>query len=187
MLYLVTGASASGKSEYAENLARQCHLARPAGRLFYVATMYPCDEECHARIRKHRLQRQNKGFDTVECYVEPERIAADREDVLLLECMSNLLANEMYLPKGRIRERGSGADAQNRSAIIEPVLQLADRAGDLIVVTNEVFSDGIAYDGETREYIRLLGQINVSLAKRAQQVTEVVCGIPLQQKGGGEH
>ena len=63
MLTLVIGGAASGKSEYAE--ARVLTLP---GRRIYIATMEPFDDECRARIRKHRAMRAEKGFETVECY-----------------------------------------------------------------------------------------------------------------------
>lgn len=184
MLYLITGGSGSGKSEYAEKLAVDRHQKKRTGGFYYVATMYPSkDEESQRRIRRHRRIRKNKGFETIECCSELEKIAAEPEDVLLLECMSNLLANEMYLESGRIKARDEAACSQAEEAILYPVLKLAEKAGDVILVTNEVFSDGIEYDAETEVYIRLLGVINQKLAVAAEGVVEVVCGIPLAVKG----
>ena len=50
--------------------------------------------------------------------------------------------------------------------------------------TNEISSDGIEYDGETKMYISLLGRINSALSKRADKVYEVVYGIPIEIKRG---
>ena len=184
MLYLITGGSGSGKSAYAERLAVDRHQKKKRGGFYYIATMYPSkDGESQRRIRRHRNMRKDKGFETIECYSELEKLTAEPEDVLLLECMSNLLANEMYLDPGRIKERGEAAAAQLEKAIIRPVLRLAQQAGDVILVTNEVFSDGMEYEAETEAYIRLLGTVNQRLAKEAEGVIEVVCGIPLAVKG----
>lgn len=206
MLYLITGGSGSGKSEYAEKLAVRLYQTRRAsqmlnnigtpentrvsvdnrtpeepGRLIYVATMFPYhDEESRRRIARHRQQRAGKGFSTLECFCGAERIAAEPGDVLLLDCMSNLLANEMYLEEGSVKDRGNLAGRQAEEAIVKPLLSLGTRA-ELVVVTNEVFSDGALYDAESMMYIALLGLINTRLAERAAQVTEVVCGIPLRR------
>lgn len=191
MLYLVTGGSASGKSEYAEKLAMKLHEERfPQGKLYYVATMAVYDEECRRRVEKHRAMRSGKGFDTVECQTCLEQVEAAEGDVLLVECLSNLLANEMYQEQGRIRARLSAAGdpaeealRQAEEAVVRPLLALADRAGGLVAVTNEVFSDGARYDEEMETYLMLLGRINARLAEAAQGVTEVVCSIPVAQKG----
>ncbi len=183
MLYLVTGGSGSGKSEYAERLARSCFesLAAP-GRLYYIATMYPGkDPENHRRIQRHRQMREGKGFLTRECFCHLERLEAEPGDVLLVECMSNLLANEMYLEGGGLAD---AAEKESADVVTAPVLRLARQAAGVVVVTNEVFSDGVKYDEETARYLRLLGAINGELAREAEGVVEVVYSIPLWRKGG---
>ena len=52
-----------------------------------------------------------------------------------------------------------------------------------MIVTNQIFEDGIIYEPETMEYIRNLGQINQQLAEMADSVIEVVAGIPIFIKG----
>ncbi len=184
MLYVVTGGSGSGKSEFAEALAEEIHRKWfGRGKLYYAATMYPQDEECRQRIRRHRSMRQGKGFLTVECCTGIENLAADGEDVVLLECMSNLLANEMYLEAGRIKSRNKEAYWELCQAVLQPVWELSRRAGCLIVVTNEVFSDGRIYDQETNKYLDLLGSTNRILARKAEGVAEVVYTIPVWVKG----
>lgn len=184
MLYMVSGGSGSGKSEYAEKIAVLAHRSEyQSGNLYYIATMYPYDEECHVRIQKHRHMRSNKGFQTVECYTGLENVMAGDGDVVLLECMSNLLANEMYREDGRIGAKERAGDLQLEGAILEPVRKLAKKAGVFIIVTNEVFSDGAFYEKETEEYVRFLGKINTELAKLADSVIEVVYSIPIYHKG----
>lgn len=189
MLYLVTGGSGSGKSGYAEQLAvRLHHSMDEAGKLYYVATMYPYDEtETAQRIARHRAMRQGKGFETREQYTDIGCIDPDRRDVLLIECMSNLLANEMYMDDGSLREIQDIKDLCESAdcAIIGPILDMAGSAFAVVVVTNEIFSDGSAEycDTETRNYIRLLGYINRRLGMYADETTEVVCGIPVRMKG----
>lgn len=200
MLHVITGGSGSGKSEYAESAAVKAFEKLQnkegadqngetaaadggGGRLYYVATMQPFDDECLKRIARHRKMRAKKGFSTIECYTRLEEVQAKKEDVILLECMSNLAANERYAQKGRIRGNGKDALQQAKEAIIDPVLALCKSAGCVVIVTNEVFSDGMNYDEESREYCRLLGFINQELAKKADSVVEVVCSIPVCRKG----
>ena len=186
MLHIVYGGSASGKSSYAESFAMSL---QGEGRLLYIATMYPykwntteIDPETMQRIERHRAMRADKGFDTVECYRHVEHIVAKRQDVLLLECMSNLLANEMYLEP----DSNAGSDmAETMSPvsnkIVQALIDLSARVQELVIVTNDVFSDGgsLTYDESTREYVKNLAEINCALAREAATVTEVVCGIPV--------
>lgn len=199
MLHIVYGGSASGKSSYAESFAMSL---QGDGRLLYIATMYPykwntteIDPETMQRIERHRAMRADKGFDTVECYRHVEHIVAKRQDVLLLECMSNLLANEMYLEQdsddgglaktmSEVEKAGVGMSktlSPVSKKIVQALVNLSTRVQELVIVTNDVFSDGgsLTYDESTREYVKNLAEINCALARVAETVTEVVCGIPV--------
>ena len=176
MLILVTGGSGSGKSEYAEGIA--VSLAERDGLpLYYIAAMKPYGEEGKRRVERHRRLRAGKGFQTVERYVALKGQELPEEGVVLLECLSNLTANEMFEPEGA----GDGTE----EAVLAGVKALSGRSRHLVVVTNDIFSDGITYDEVTGLYQERLGHINRELAARAEQVTEVVCGIPLQLKKEG--
>ena len=96
MFLVITGGSGSGKSAYAE----QCVLDFGPAERIYIATMYPFDEECDRRIRRHREMRRQKQFSTLECYTGLKTADIPEDSVVLLECMSNLTANEMYQEGG---------------------------------------------------------------------------------------
>lgn len=191
MLYLVTGGSGSGKSAYAEKAAVNLYADRKSGgRLYYVATMYPYEDgETEQRIEKHRSMRRGRGFETIECYTELAALEKNVicRDVLLLECMSNLLANEMFLAAGGLRAEEeddietASLYERTEERILAPIMRMAQSGGCVVVVTNEIFSDGRAgqYDNDTRRYIELLGYINRRLAEPADCCVEVVCGIPV--------
>ena len=172
MFHVITGGSGSGKSAYAE----QCVLDLGPAERIYVATMYPYDEECHARIARHRQMRSCKQFSTVEWYTGLSGLRVPAGSVVLLECMSNLVANEMY------QEQGAGEGTVE--AVMEGIGSLLGQVGHLVVVTNEIFSDGLRYDEESARYQRYLGEINARMGRLADAVTEVVCGISLTIKGG---
>ncbi|WP_298024100.1 bifunctional adenosylcobinamide kinase/adenosylcobinamide-phosphate guanylyltransferase [uncultured Dysosmobacter sp.] len=172
MMTLVVGGSASGKSEYAEGLI----LSAAGWPRVYIATMQPFDEECFRRIEKHRLMRAGKSFETVECYTGLASVTMPENSAVLLECMSNLCANEMYSPQG------SGENAQK--AVLEGVERLRRQCRDLVIVSNEVFSGGSRYQGDTLRYLELLGRVNCALAAMADNVCEVVYGVPVYYKGG---
>ena len=210
MMVVVTGASGSGKSEYAEGVAVK--LAGK-GDLYYLATMRVYGEEGVRRVERHRKLRAGKGFQTAECPVKVDEAFAQvcmsesleqtcdtshgrvctsefleqgcarlhgkiRMPVALLECMSNLVANEMF-PE----TVGDEINANCVENIVRQIRHLKDQTGHLVIVTNQIFEDGIIYEPETMEYIRNLGQINQQLAEMADSVIEVVAGIPIFIKG----
>ena len=193
MYYLVTGGAGSGKSEYAESLALS--LAEKGESLFYVATMYPYDdEETRKRIERHRNLRAGKGFVTIERPIEISKVLDEmiisgsentndnsiqdsislsdssrclKSSIVLLEDLTNLYANECYQTNGHPHE------------IIEPLRELAANVKALIVVSNELYCDGNQYAEEIMEFLRELALINRDIAKDADKVFEVVAGIPV--------
>ena len=170
MMILVTGGSGSGKSAFAED----CIVAFGNARRIYIATMYPFDEESRKRVKRHQAMRQGKGFDTLECYTGLSRASVPKGTTVLLECMSNLVANEMF--------QEEGAHENTVEAVLKGVRHIREQAGNLVIVTNEIFSEAADYQGETELYQEYLGQINQKIAEIADQVVEVVYGIPVYHK-----
>ena len=170
MLTLVLGGAASGKSAYAEHLVLQT-----PGPRYYLATMQVWDAECAARVEKHRRMRAQKQFETIECPLHLETVRLPRRGTALLEDLGNLTANELYDPAG------AGEDAA--AAILRGLDSLSAQCENLLVVSNEVFSGGADYAGDTDRYLRALAQVNNAFAARADAVVRVVCGIPVYYKG----
>lgn len=170
MMHVVTGGSGSGKSRFAE---QQILDLGPANRI-YIATMHPYDDESFARIDRHREMRKMKQFDTLECYTNLAELDVPAGSNVLLECMSNLTANEMFEP-------GAAGD-KTVEAVLKGIRHVKELAANLVIVTNEIFSDGIEYDPMTQQYQQYLGQINQAMTKMADRVTEVVYGIPVHVK-----
>ena len=191
MITLVTGGSGSGKSAYAEDVA----VSAEGTEKYYIATMQIYDAEGERKVERHRKLRAGKGFTTVESpwnvgqvvfptFTEAKTVCIDcgapepiqkkpGQRTALLECMSNLVANEMFSTDGMREE----------DAVVTKVVQdmelLAAKLDHLVIVTNNVFEDGISYEAGTMAYLRALGRINAALVKRADRVVEVVVGIPV--------
>lgn len=179
MMILVIGGSGSGKSAYAEQLAvsfsRRDHFGKPM-RNYYLATMRIWDEEGQKKADRHRQLRSGKGFLTIEQPAAVHRALEKMEAgerTVLLECISNLTANEMF------SEEEPKPAAETVEAVVKSVALLKAQTTHLVVVSNNVFEDGVSYDGTTMEYIRAMGSINRKLAEMAEQAVEVVVGIPV--------
>lgn len=172
MIALITGGSGSGKSEYGEKMAVEVSKNT---NMTYIATMYPYGEETLQKIQRHKEMRKGKGFETIECFYGIKNIKEPLYSTILLECMSNLLANELYMEEG--------AKKHAVEEVISGIKSLADKSENLIVISNEVFGDGIFDNKEMMHYIELLGKINQEIAKMADIVCEVVYSIPILYKG----
>ncbi len=179
-MIVVYGAGSSGKSKIAEDIA--CMLSNNEKRLYYWATMEKESTEAKCRIKNHRQMRANKGFITIE---EEESILAYLKEldgqVVLLECMSNLLANKIYKAKG-----ASIMTASDQNKIIKEVLGeilVLNKSTELVIVTNNVFGNYYSNDAWCDTYMKVLGHINQLLAKEANTFIEVTSGIPVFLKG----
>lgn len=175
MVHVITGGSGSGKSEYAENWLTQ---ERDKKEIFvYIATMQPFGEETLKKIERHQKMRAEKGFHTIEKYVDLHQLQGIENKCVLLECMSNLVANEMYR-----KDLKSNTPEEIMKRVLDGVYHIAKDAKDFAIVTNEVGAELAEYSEETRAYIRILGKINQELSRKADRVTEVVYGIPVRLK-----
>lgn len=175
MLILITGGSGSGKSAFAEDTI----LSFGEGKRYYIATMFPFDKESEKRVERHRKMRSGKGFETIECYTDLKNHDIPSDGIVLLECMSNLVANEMF--------QANGAGEDTVSAVLDGICALYEKSRHLVIVTNEIFSESACYEGEMKKYQQFLGQINQTIAKMSDQVVEVVYGIPVYYKGKETH
>ncbi|MDE6426131.1 MAG: bifunctional adenosylcobinamide kinase/adenosylcobinamide-phosphate guanylyltransferase [Ruminococcus sp.] len=169
MITLVTGGSKCGKSAFAEKITGNFQ-----GRKYYIATMQPYGDEAFKAIERHRKMRAGRGFETIEKYTDLHEINFTERGAVLLECMGNLCANEMF-----------------REKIVNPVDKIVDDikylekiSERLVIVTNEVGADGIRYAPETMTYISYMAEINRNIGGFAENVIECVYGIPVVLKGG---
>ena len=167
MVNLVIGAAASGKSEYAEDIV----MSLP-GEKIYIATMEPFGAEAEERIARHRVLRAGKGFSTVERPRDLIGLTPEADWNVLIEDLPNLAANELFSPEG------GGADA-----VLSGVDRICKIVSSVTIVTGDIFSDGAEYDVGTREYMEMLADLHMRIAAKADNVVEVVCGIPCAVKG----
>lgn len=151
MLILLTGSNNSGKSRCAERIA-----SRIDAKKFYAATMIPWGEEGQARKEKHIRQRDGLGFITVECPCDLSQVSCGSGDLVLLEDVSNLLANLIF----ERHDENAEANAERQ------ITSLHSRCATLIAVTiGGLTSDGS--DGETARYIDALNRLNKRLEESA--------------------
>lgn len=155
MMILITGANGSGKSAFAESLVSDF-----PGKRVYLATMVAETAENRRRVEKHRRQRAGMEFATRELPWHLEQAKIGPADVVLLEDVSNLLANGLFAHGG------------NKEQALEQILNLERRCGVLLVVSISGLSEK-AYSGETAAYIRDLHWLNTKLLEAADEAYEM--------------
>ena len=102
MIHVVTGGRGSGISEFAEKWLTGRN--KKDGTYIYIATMQPYTEETMKKIERHHRLRAGKGFRTLEKYTDLSELEIPKNQGILLECISNLVANELYREDGTLND-----------------------------------------------------------------------------------
>jgi len=171
-LILVTGGARSGKSSYALSVAESISEMK-----LFVATCPHLDEEMSERVERHKEERTDRGWKTIEETTELARVFAVETrgfDVVLIDCITLWVNNILYV---------SGEDNVDDYMIRDLCRRWLDRAGQfpgvLICVTNEVGMGVVPDNRLARKYRDLVGTCNQLLGEVADEVILVCCGVPL--------
>lgn len=168
MITLVVGGAKSGKSMFAQNLAKA--LENKNGKLYYIATMNPYDLEDLKRIENHLKEREGYGFNTIEETLDMKKVAKvlSKEDTVLIDSITSLVTNSMFKGKDFIKEVNE--------EIINGILEIIKLANNVVIVSDYLFSDSIQYDCYTESFRKEIGIINRKLAEIADNVVECSYG-----------
>ncbi len=170
-LILITGGARSGKSRFATELALGF-----SSQVVFVATA-PCysDPEMEKRINLHRKSRPSH-WETIE---EEKDVASvlskinSSQKVVIIDCLTLLVSNLLLEKKGE-------------KEILDQVKAIADKGRKLnratIVVSNEVGWGVVPATKLGREFRDIAGVANQIIAREANQVWLIVCGIPYKLK-----
>ena len=168
MIILISGTSGSGKSFYAEERLKEFSTSKK----FYVATAKIYDDEMKERVKKHQAMRKNKGFITIEKPFNLGNVKIPKNSSVLIEALTTWLANEMF--------------ENNNQTPVERILSdfhiLKAKCENLILVSDDIFSDGIIYDEMTEKYIKALADIVKKIAAEADEVIECFAGLTIKLK-----
>lgn len=177
MLVFISGAVRSGKSSLGEKLA--ISLAGE-NRKIYLATSRHYDAEMSERIRIHQQTRAGKGFLTIDKCSDIGDVVAllITADTVMLDCLGTLLANEMF--------NGQEKPAKPeliRDKILADLSKIRNKVTNLIIISNEVFADGVLYEQPTETYIKTLAKLHIELARASDTAIECIYSRYLCHKG----
>ena len=172
MITYIYGGVSSGKSEYAEEL-----ISGEFNKKIYLATMENAGEHAGKRVEKHLLQREGKGFFTIE---EPRHIKdlnIDEDDNILLEDLTNLLSNNLFNEAGL-----KNNFKEITEKIFSDIITLKSRCNSVFIVGNDIFSTERNQSRELDIFIDCLYSLHKQIIEAADRVIEVVYGLPYDRK-----
>ncbi len=179
-MILVLGGARSGKSSFAETLAKNSERG-----VVYVATSEVKDEEMALRVKKHREQRP-QHWRTVEEPLHPEEKLKDilgPSEIVLMDCLtlwvSNLLLHrDLPYPQAGFEDK--------EEYIINKVnswLEFLHKSNiGAVLVSNEVGWGIVPDNSLARAYRDIAGRVNRLCATRASKVFLTVAGLPVEIK-----
>ena len=175
-LRFVLGGARSGKSAFAERLARQ------GGRVLYVATAQAFHEDMERRIAVHRSQRPQEWGTLEEPLALPSLLPADLHgyDTCLLDCVTMWVSN--LLPNLEGSPDAQGEILANAERLLEVC---ANSSATWILVSNEVGLGVVAPSTLGVAYRDALGRVHQAIAARADEVYFMVAGLALEMKSLG--
>ncbi len=175
---LILGGARSGKSSFAEQLAKSKVRFGSTKALHYVATAIAFDEEMETRIQHHQNQRGN-GWIEHECPYELaqtlEQLSSD--DVVLVDCLTLWLNNVIY-------NHGQMRDSKQIELVIQHLIDVLKQSrADITLVSNEV-GMGLVPEGEvSRLFIEYAGLMNQWIGELSSEVIFVAAGLAKVLKG----
>jgi len=180
-LILILGGARSGKSRFAQQLAEKF-----GGKVLFVATGQPLDDEMASRIEEHRKKRP-QNWRTLEIDIKVgqklrERIAD--VDVVLLDCLTLLVSNVILNRVGNSEEASFAGAEKYVMAELENLIACMDKHESIFIVVSNEVGLGLVPDNKLgRVYRDLLGKANQLLAQHADEVYFMASGIPVKIKG----
>lgn len=180
-IHLVLGGARSGKSTFAEQLAKESGLP-----VTYFATAQIYDDEFRARVAHHQARRP-KDWQIIEAshhlaYALEANNHAGSGHAVIVDCLTLWLAQcicpECAPPEGQ--EKNVSLWENEREKLLETLPKLQ---GEIILVSNEVGMGIVPLGAINRQFQDEQGRLNQAIAQLADKVTFIAAGLPLKLKG----
>ncbi|MEX2416737.1 MAG: bifunctional adenosylcobinamide kinase/adenosylcobinamide-phosphate guanylyltransferase [Paenibacillaceae bacterium] len=182
MIGFISGGARSGKSAYAEQRAKELYQRstanHPSASLIYLATAVSSDEEMAKRINIHQEGR-GEAWKTIEEPLHIAEIIRSRVagDVILLDCLT-LWLNFAMFQQGLILK-------QLEPILLNCIQEARNRQVGLLIVSNDLHEGVPNRDPYIMNYVRTLQKLHQILVCYADEVVQVIAGIPIYWKGAG--
>jgi adenosylcobinamide kinase / adenosylcobinamide-phosphate guanylyltransferase len=172
---LYAGGCRSGKSRLALETAHAI-----SERVCFIATCVPQDDEMHLRVKRHQEERPENWLlieEPVDLVGAISRVYSSGCQVILVDCLTLWLCNLMCKDQAPLTtEQEIAIEAEK---LIHSAIQFS---GDVIFVSSEVGMGIMPDNAMSRSYIDMIGQVNQIIARGANKVVFVSCGIGMTLK-----
>lgn len=198
-IIFVTGGARSGKSTFAEKLAKELWQYETNKKIAYIASGEYTDDEFNERIKQHQLRRSDE-FQSYEIPIyinhKIEQIKKNHK-IIIWECVATWLGNLYY----KEYENKSKIIDENLECLLSPTKnnqetqlyynidsskidfeELYKSENILIIVSNETGMGIVPADKLSREYRDEIGNINKRIANNSDYVFFSLNGITLKIK-----
>lgn len=167
-IIFILGGARSGKSEFA------CKLVKKEKNVIFIATAEANDSEMEEKIKKHKRQRPQHWI-TCEEPVDADVCLQkynDCKNTIIVDCLTLWVSNILmkYKCKPARKKIKSFMDVLNSMRC------------DVIIVSNEVGMGIVPDNFISRLYRDILGELNLNVAKIADEVYYLIAGVPLKIK-----
>ena len=134
------------------------------------------DPEILRRIENHRKMRADKNFKLIEAEKNfSNKIPANSS--VLIESLSSWLSNEMF---NENNNNNINLNFNVVNKIFNEIMTIKNFSHNLIIVSDDIFSDGIIYDEMTESYIKNLAQLHIKTAQISNEALEIVSGLKIK-------
>ncbi|UOG50560.1 bifunctional adenosylcobinamide kinase/adenosylcobinamide-phosphate guanylyltransferase [Leptospira noguchii] len=177
---LITGGCRSGKSRFALELAKNIK-----GQKYFIATCPVFDEEMNQRILRHKKERDNSVWKTIEEEFNLLNLFKSKyffeKSVIVVDCLGLWINNLLYKSKIEKNKIEETTIKENCIELVEHIRNA--KVKQVIFVSNEVGLGLVPENKTGRIYRDLLGICNQTIAYNADYVYFMSSGIPIKIKG----
>ncbi len=180
----IVGGARSGKSSFAEKICKDS-----SENVCYIATSKITDDDMADRVAKHRAQRPS-SWQTIEKYNDFSSLIIEDAfmncSVFLLDCITIMITNIMFDQNVDFDTCSSQTLDVVESTVFSEIKNLLDIMREnnkkLVLVSNEV-GLGIVPSYRLGSIFRdISGRVNQFLAGEADEVYNIICGLPQKLK-----
>lgn len=183
MIRLILGGARSGKSSFAEMIAK----TSGGSEVIYLATAEAGDQEMEERIEKHQQSRP----DTWKTIEEPYQVSkvinsVSPGSVVLLDCITVLISNILMKGEKVDKDRDDFEFRGSEEEVLEELASLIKGAKEnnleLIMVSNLIGMGLVPAYKLGRECRDVAGRGNQYLGREADEVYLTCAGLPIEIK-----